>query len=520
MTGTDKGAALRQPIDIVTDRRWFDDVCSWARHQPHATAIRTISGDAGLTYAELWSSTGRIARRLRDAGLRQQAAVLVFLDNSIWYPAVMIGCHRAGLVVVVAGPWSKPDEIAHQVSDAQCQAIVTDPEHVDLVAAAAPNVPLFLITNAPGEACSLLDVGVPAANSWDDGDVTPTTRATLLYTSGTTGRPKGAVFDNGNYTFHGEVSNLLYGYGPDDVGLTFFPLSLAHGHFYQMATWLMAGMEMILAPFSASGFPAQVIGNGVTVLTLNATHMKMIAARATPDPRSRTALRFIKMGLELPVADAMAFEESFGGPLVRSYSQTESVGPVISWRPGNRQLDNNGRPVLGYELQVWDLDEQPIDDAEPGQLVIRSAHPHALFRGYHNQPTVTADGFRGGWWRTGDLVRRRRDGCFEFLGRTKDIIKRSGFNIAAAEIERALTDHLAVTESAVISRPDPVRDEEIVAFVLLRADDATSTEELHAHCLRVLSDYKVPQRIEVLDELPRTVLGKVDKKALAAWAMR
>jgi len=506
------------PIDLVSGRRWFDDVGWWARNRPGATAVRTADGDQGLSHAELWSLSGHIAARLRGDGLGPGDAVLVYLDNSVWYAAVVLGCHRAALVVVVASPWNKADELAHQVADAGCRAVVTDEAHTDTAIAAAPGIPVLVAGAAAGDPRGLLTGGA-GGSGWDDADVTATTRATLLYTSGTTGRPKGAVFDIGNYTFHGEVSQLLFGYGPDDTGLSLFPMSLAHGHFYQLVTWLMSGTEIVMAPFSASGFPRQVLDNSITVLSLNATHAKMIAARATPDPRTLTALRFVKLGLDLPIQEALSFEATFGGPLVRSYSQTESVGPVLSWRPGNRRLDSVGRPVLGYQVGVWDADERPVTGDAPGQLVLRSAHPHALFRGYHNHPAATEDGFRGGWWRTGDLVRRRDDGSFDFLGRTKDIIKRSGFSVAAAEIERALTDHPAVAESAVVGIPDPLRDETIIAYVLPHAGRTTSADELRGHCDEVLADYKVPQHIEIVDELPRTRLGKIDKASLRDRAL-
>ena len=506
-------------MDVVGNRTWFGIVDFHARQTPDREALADESG-ASLSFAQLVQHSRSLATGLRQRSLPRGSRVLVYMDNGFDHVIVVMGLHRAGCVVVTCSTKLKPDEVQFQAVHADVQAIITDAQHLAVALEVAKTHPALVVaaTNEDGAWDKLADLygcepqGLGA-------EVRPDDLATIMYTSGTTARPKGVLLSHGNYVFNGEVMRCLYGYNPSDIGLSLFPFFHANGAMYQMTNWLMAGAKIVIADkFSASRFPDQIVQHGITVASLNATHVKMILGRTSSTPVANS-LRFVKTALMLEDADRIEFERKFGTSLRKSYSSTETIAPV-TYCPENAPtgvehgLNFIGLPTLGYRVRVVDEDDNELAPGIPGEMVVQSVSPFGVCAGYLDDQESTTRAWRNGWWHTQDVGVVDEQGYFYFVDRVKHMIKRAGMNIAAAEVERVLTDHPAVDEAAVIGVPDEVREEAICAFVVTSSGHNASADSLYEHCSRLLADYKVPGEIIFIDQLPRDGLGKVDKKLL------
>jgi crotonobetaine/carnitine-CoA ligase len=504
--------------DSVAGRTWTGILRRHAERDANKPAVR--SGSERWSYGELVQAADALAAALLERGLCRGDVVAVMLDTSVYVPAAVAAIHSAGLVLVPVSTKLPAAEVRHQLEHAEARLVIADAERLELARQ-------WAVVGDRG----LLTVGVSAADargadrvedliaqqaSAPDVEIDPFDLATIMYTSGTTSHPKGVMLSHGNYVYNTELLKRLYGYGPDDVGLGVFPLFHMNGHNYQMVTWLTAGAEAVLMPrFSASGFSRQAVEFGATVASLNSTHVKMILSKPRVAADSEHKLRMVKFGMSLDPARIAEFEAIFGVRLHLSYSQTESIGPIVFNPPeGLGKPEALGLPVLGATLRLVDEDGADVGRGEVGEILLKTASPHGVCLGYHKDPEATAAARLGDWWRTQDLGRFDEDGFLWFAGRRKDMIKHSGFNVAAAEVERVLNAHPDIADSAVIGVPDEIHDEAIKAIVVLRDGVGLELETVRAYCSGELADYKLPGILEVTGELPRTAAGKVDKRVV------
>jgi crotonobetaine/carnitine-CoA ligase len=288
---------------------------------------------------------------------------------------------------------------------------------------------------------------------------------------------------------------------------------------------LVSGARLVLArSFSAGGWIDLVRRYGVTISSIVGTQVRMIMATPERPDDASTRLRCVPYGLNVPPAMWEAFERRFGAPLCNIYGLTEAVA-VATAAPllGDRRIPSVGRPGRGRAVGIFDDDGKELPPGAVGEIRIRGERGLSLMLGYHGRPDETAAAFDNEWLRTGDLGRVDEDGYLYFVDRAKDVIKRSGENVSASEVERVLSEFPGVAEAAVVGRPDPVRDEAVVAFVVPAAGaaagdgfDAGSLDigALDAHCRSQLARFKVPEDYVVVDALPKTSIGKVEKRAL------
>jgi crotonobetaine/carnitine-CoA ligase len=240
----------------------------------------------------------------------------------------------------------------------------------------------------------------------------------------------------------------------------------------------------------------------------------MIMATPERPDDADTPLRCVPYGLNVPPAMWEGFERRFGAPLCNIYGLTEAVA-IATAAPvhGDRRIPSVGRPGRGRAIGIFDDDGKQLPPGAEGEIRIRGERGVSLMVGYHGRPEETAAAIDGDWLRTGDLGRLDDDGYLYFVDRAKDVIKRSGENVSASEVERVLSEFAGVAEAAVVGRPDPVRDEAVVAFVVAAAG-VLDTAALDAHCRTQLARFKVPEEYVVVEGLPKTSIGKVEKKAL------
>jgi carnitine-CoA ligase len=482
-----------------------------------------------LHYGDFGRLIAKAANGLLTSGVRAGDRVMIQMANCPEHLVAMFAIQRIGAINVTCSTLFKLKETAYQLRDSGAATIICGAEFLDLAQAAADAAPqpvrilaadhgLLETGEAPfnrllRQGAETVSLPFPAAD-----DV-----AMIIYTSGTTGWPKGVIYTHGNLVHGGQNSVSALGYRPDERLMHFFPFYHNNGSVILLAPVILAGCCMVMIEkFSASRFGAQLVEHRISLTALNATHVKMILAHPPlPEDRLHNVTR-VQFGLSLDAARRQAFEDRFVRiRLIEVFGQTETCGIVTAvpemalWKPGGA-----GLPLPGIEMAVTDESGQPLGVGVPGELCFRALSRHALTPGYYNAPELTRDLYRDGWLRTGDVALIDEDGYVSYLDRKKDLIKRSGINIAAAEVERVMLDVPGVAEAAVVGIPDEFREEKIIGFVVFAPGAAANLADVERHCRTVLADYKVPEGFHQLAALPENFLGKVEKKVLRERAVQ
>ncbi len=512
------------PHDTVARRTVLAALEDDARRIPDKTFIEYQ--DEVISYARFWSYVERIADGLDRQGLATGDKVMLYLENSPEYVAAWFGIQRAGCVVVPCSTLYKLDEIRYQIEHSDATVVIADVGSESMIreAVAAAEGDQTVLLAEPGR----LAAGSAELNAMLDEPESGTSRpqpspdelAMIMYTSGTTARPKGVMLNHGNLLLYAHNWAAAYHYTRDDRVLHYFPMYHSNGGIALLLPAVLRGATIVLLPkFSVSNFVEVVITRDITVTAFNATHVKYLLSTEPTDRDRAHRLYRAHFALELDAERRIAFEERFGIRLVELYGLTEAgivcCSPVDAlWKEGS------GPPVPGYQIKIVDdEDDRELGPGEVGEIVVRSISPYGLSPGYYKQEGETAAVLRDGWLYTGDMGYVDEDGYLFFAQRKKDMIKRSGYNIGAAEVERVLIEHPSVKDAAVVGIPDDLKQESIVAFVVLAEGARASDDELIGHCEELLAHYKVPQHVATLDELPETFLGKIDKKELRSTAV-
>jgi len=347
--------------------------------------------------------------------------------------------------------------------------------------------------------------------------IEPTDDAAILYTSGTTARPKGVQVTHANYIYAGETVAKAVRLAPEDRHLTVLPLFHGNAQYYSTMSTLVTGASMVLCSrFSASRYFETAIRHECTVASLFAAPIRMILAQPRDPSAAGNCLRVVIYAQSITPAQEVEWSERFKAPLLQIWGMTETMGPpLMNPVDDQRRNQSTGFPAMGYEVALMDEDGRIIEGAdETGEIVVRGLSGWSLMKGYYRNPEATAQTVRDDWLRSGDNARRDADGYCYFIDRAKDMIKRSGENVAATEVESVVMQHPAVFECAVIGVPDEMRDEKIKAVVVLKSGARASEEELTSWCAERLAKFRVPEIVEFREELPRTSVGKIQKHLL------
>ncbi len=300
---------------------------------------------------------------------------------------------------------------------------------------------------------------------------------------------------------------------PEDRQLIVLPLFHGNAQYYSVMSALTVGASIaITEKFSASRYFKQAIRLGATVGSLFAAPIRMILAQKY-DPADRiNSMRVIWFAQSVAEEQVKRFESQFDVSLLQMYGMTETIGvPLMNPIDGVRKNMSIGKPTLGYEVKITDENGNEVPKGQVGQITVKGIAGRTLMKDYFKNPSATAETLRDGWLYTGDNARLGEDGYFYFVDRIKDMIKRAGENVAANEVESVLADHPAVYESAVIGVPDEIRDEAIIAYIILKESFEITAEELLSYCRERLAKFKVPDSIHFVDDFPRTSVGKIQK---------
>jgi acyl-CoA synthetase (AMP-forming)/AMP-acid ligase II len=497
-----------QTITALIDARAAD-----AADEPYFVAAE--SGRT-LTFGELGRSCRRIAGLLRGAGLGPGDTVSVVMPNGLQTARILLGAMYAGYCVNPVNLLSQPEQMLYVLDHSDCKLVFAAPEWTERVRALAAKIgrPVQVVE---------VDPDGPAIDGERDEDdrtnvvaPTPSAMALLMYTSGTTGKPKGVMLTQSNLAANASAISAEHRLGRGDRVAAVLPLY----HINAFAVTLLAPIAhaggLVMPPrFSVAAFWPMVQRHRCTWINVVPTIISYLLESPAPVAREDIAqVRFCRSAsAALPPEHHRAFEEKFGIGIIETMGLTETVAPAFSnpIDPAQRKVGSVGR-ASGCEARIVDEKGQPLPDGETGEIVIRGPQ---VTPGYYKNPEATAAAFfPDGWLRTGDLGRRDTDGFFYVTGRIKELIIKGGENIAPREIDEALLRHPAVLDAAAVGIPDKHYGQEIMACVVLREGERCTEDELRRFCDEHLGRYKTPKVFRFVSELPRGPSGKVQRLKL------
>ncbi|MCW2679867.1 MAG: long-chain-fatty-acid--CoA ligase [Frankiales bacterium] len=479
--------------------------------------------DLTFTYAQVDEISGRVASALLATGLQRGDKVALQLPNLPQFLFTYFGLMKAGLVMVPLNPLLRAPEVKYHLEDSEAKVLITFEmfaEEAFKGASELEGVTTYVV-NMPGndqrpEGTKHFDELYFADDTRDilptDGDET----AVLLYTSGTTGKPKGAELTHLNLYMNCTVAGQLFEFQETDIGVAVLPLFHVFGLSSVLNTSVRYGGTIVLIPrFELEPVVEAIekhrctIFSGVPTMYFGLLNMDLTG-------KDLSSLRVgVSGGAAIPGEVIKAFEDKFPGCVVlEGYGLSESTSTTtFNVNAEQRKVLSIGKPIWGVEVRVVGEDEQPLEPGEEnvGEIVIRG---HNIMKGYYNKPEATAEAFKGGWFHTGDLAYMDKDGYFFIVDRKKDLVIRGGYNVYPREIEEVLFEHPAVAEAAVIGKKDEKLGEEVLAFVALKPGASAEPEEIIAFAKERLAAYKYPREVRIVDELPKGATGKILKKEL------
>ena len=482
-----------------------------AADNPDRVAIHL--GDQTTSYGELDDQSARVAGLLAARGIAPGTPIGIMLPNVPEFASVYYGILRTGAVVVPMNPLLKAREIAYYLGDSGAPVIfawhLTAPE----VEIGAKEAGAEAILVDPATFPDILATASPAPQVVDRAAYDT---AVVLYTSGTTGHPKGAELTHANLINNVEVSAAdLFQLGPDDLIFGGLPLFHAFGQTCTLNAAIMTGASLTVLPrFDAAKALGILADQRVTIFAGVPTMFSALLHVPDRSGYDVSALRLcISGGAAMPVEVLRQFEDAFECIVLEGYGLSET-SPVASFNhPGReRKPGSIGTPIRGVEMRVVDASGAEVPQGEVGEIAIRG---HNIMKGYLNRPDATAEAVSAdGWFRTGDIGRVDEDGYYYIVDRKKDLIIRGGYNIYPREIGEVLYEHPEVAEAAVVGIPHPELGEEVGAAVALKPGATVTPDELRSYVKSQVAAYKYPRRVWIVDALPKGPTGKILKKEI------
>jgi long-chain acyl-CoA synthetase len=485
-----------------------------AGRSPGAPAIRL--GDVEVGYGELDERSARLATLLAERGVEQGDRVGVMLPNVPDFPVAYYGVLRAGAIVVPMNVLLKRREIAFYLEDSGAKLLLAWHGFCAEACDGAADAGVELVEVEPESFAEALDGFEPApgvaATAEDD-------TAVILYTSGTTGKPKGAELTHANLARNADVSaRTTSEIAAGDVVLGALPLFHSFGQTVAMNASLKVGACLTLVPKFDPGEALETMQrDGVTHFYGVPTMYGALLHHPGREGFDTSSLRIcITGGASMPVEVLHGFEDAFGAKVMEGYGLSETSPVACSNHPDReRKAGSIGTPIEGVEMRVVDESDEPVAQGEVGEIVIRG---HNIMKGYWQRPDATEEAMRGGWFHSGDMARVDEDGFFYIVDRKKDLIIRGGYNVYPREVEEVLYEHPKIREAAVVGVPHDEWGEEIGAAVVLHEGEELSPEEISAYVKERIAAYKYPRIVWFLDELPKGPTGKILKREIEAPA--
>jgi long-chain acyl-CoA synthetase len=481
-----------------------------AKRAPGDPAIRL--GEVELSYGQLDEQSARLATLLREKGFEPGDRVGVMLPNVPEFPVAYYGVLRAGGVVVPMNVLLKQREIAFYLEDSGAKILLAWHGFAEEAREGAAAADAELIEVEPGSFAALLSEHEPTA---DLADTAEDDTAVILYTSGTTGKPKGAELTHMNLLRNADVSSrTTCEVSGGDVVLGALPLFHSFGQTVGMNASLKVGACLTLVPkFDPAEALATMQRDEVTHFYGVPTMFGALLHHPERESYDTSSLRTcITGGASMPVEVLRGFEQAFDAIVLEGYGLSETSPVASSNHPDKeRKPGSIGTPLEGVEMMVVDENDEPVEQGEVGEIVIRG---HNIMKGYWQRPEATEEAMRGGWFHSGDMARTDEEGYFYIVDRKKDLIIRGGYNVYPREVEEVLFEHPKIREAAVIGVPHDEWGEEIGAAVVLHEGEQLEPEEVSAYVKERIAAYKYPRLVWFLDDLPKGPTGKILKREI------
>jgi long-chain acyl-CoA synthetase len=475
-------------------------------------------GEISLTYQEFDQITDRMAAVLQSLGLKKGDHAAVLFPNSLDTLLCYFSIIKAGGTVIPINSLYTPREIAFILNNSEARFLLAAGHFQKVTEGIQSQVPSLTLAIFRGEEDTSILKAVerraPTGHSLRPVDLSSKDNAIIFYTSGTQGQPKGVMLTHGNFTFSGPNIARAYGLQEDDITMAVLPLV----HVFAVASPVFGslssgGTVVILERFQAEAVLQAFENYRITWFPGVPT---MFSYLYQAYERGASNISSVRMGLSggasLSVELLKNWERHFNAQILEVYGLTESTG-LVTANPvqGIRKVGSIGLPVFGVQTRLIDQEGMDVTRGEVGELIFKG--PNAT-QGYWKLPEQTAESIRDGWVYTGDLARRDEQGYFYIVGRKKDLIITGGYNVYPREIEEVLYTHPAVYEAAVIGVPDEVKGEIPKAFISLKPGQRTSEGEIIEFCKASLAPYKIPRRVEIRSELPKSSTGKILNREL------
>jgi long-chain acyl-CoA synthetase len=468
--------------------------------------------DNEVTYEQLDEASARAAALLKSKGFEAGDRVGIMLPNVPYFAVVYYGVLRAGGVVVPMNPLLKGREVSFYLEDPEAKIMFAWGDFEDAAKKGSDEAGAELILVEPGEFEKLLGEHDPDTDVADrDDDDT----AVILYTSGTTGKPKGAELTHANLIKNATISaDELGEVTEDDVLLGALPLFHSFGQTCGLNATIYKGATMTMIPRFDPAKALEIIQRDkVTVFQgVPTMYTAMLHCDSRDDYDTSSVRICMSGGSAMPVEVMRGFEDAFDCKVLEGYGLSET-SPVASFNHPDkeRKPGSIGTPIEGVEFKLVDDDGNEVDDGEVGEIAIKG---HNVMKGYWNREDATKESIKDGWFLSGDMGKKDEDGYYSIVDRKKELIIRGGYNVYPREIEEVLYEHEAVEQCAVIGVPDDKMGEEVGAAVVLKKGQEISEDDLRDYVKEEVANYKYPRRLWFVDELPTGPTGKILKREI------
>jgi long-chain acyl-CoA synthetase len=467
--------------------------------------------DTEVSYALLDEGSKRVAGILREKGVEAGDRVGIMLPNVPYFPIVYYGILRAGGVVVPMNVLLKGREVGFYLKDSGAKVLFAWADFGEAARAGVDEAGAELVEVAPGAFEQLVMAAEPVQEVADragDDD------AVILYTSGTTGTPKGAELTHDNLRRNAEVSRDLHTTSGADVILGALPLFHSFGQTCTLNAGISAGATITLLPRFDPAKAMEILQRDQVTIFMGVPTMygALLHAPGRESADLSTLRLCVSGGASLPLELMREFEAAFDAVILEGYGLSET-SPVASFNHSaeDRKAGSIGTPIAGVEMRVVDEDDNEVPTGEVGEIVIKG---HNVMKGYWGRDDATHDAIRDGWFHSGDMARVDEDGYFFIVDRKKDMIIRGGYNVYPREVEEVLYEHPAVREAAVLGVPHPEWGEEVGAAVALKDGESVTAQELRDYVKEQVASYKYPRESWFVDELPKGPTGKILKREI------
>lgn len=524
-TASVAGASPRPAgIDCVGERTLRDLLTERVARVPdkHYLVFESAAGDVSqFTYAEVLQQVRAAAGAFAELGIRKGDAVVLHLANCPEFLFSWWGLAWLGAVAVPANVANTRPEMEHVLGFSEAVGVITTHDRLSLIEEALQSVPdvkhrILARTSQSAPGALLLEELMRSAPEPPDVDVSAEDVVEMIFTSGTTARPKAVMLTHANCLRSGERASRSCAADSSDRFLTALPAFHVNAQSMSILSALTVGGTLILLEeYRATQFLSQLRRHGATAVSLVAMQLRTMLAQPPRSDDRDHSLRRNFYAINVLDAEKEAFEARFGVELVNGYGLSEAM-TIVTVAPvfGDKRWPSIGLPAYDRLVRIVDDEGRDVPVGQPGEIIVWGIPGRTLMKGYFKDPAATAAALRDGWLHTGDNGFVDDKGYVYFYDRKKDVIKRSGENISASEVEAALLEHPGIAEAAVIGVPDPVRDEAVKAFVVPREGVVLTEQDILTHCREHLASFKVPTVLEVRSGLPKTSIGKIEKKLL------